>query len=75
MRLPGAKPFSHRNTAPMFYAARKLLGYKSDDAQEMLEYTQAMTERFKVRTWSVPLAFGRATARFPKCGTCCAHLG
>ena len=50
------------------------MGYKSDDAQEMLEHTQAMTERFKVRTWSVPLAFGGATAGFPKCGTCCARL-
>ena len=70
VRCCAAKPVQHRNTAPMFYTARRHLIYKSDDAEEMVDYNQAMLERFKTRRWTVPLPMGMRDPNFPQCGRC-----
>ncbi len=74
LRMPGAKPVQHRNNAPMFYTARQPLRMFSQDPQEMLEYNQAMSERFKTRAWERPLPMNERRADFPRCGCCFAKF-
>ena len=70
IRMPGTKGVQHRNCAPMFYTARQSLKMISQDVSEMEEYNEAMTERFKIRTWSKPLPKAERRPDFPKCGCC-----
>ena len=70
VRCCGAKPVQHRNTAPMFYTARGPLTYRSDDVQEMIQYTQAVAERFKTRVWAHPIPMEDRLPDFPRCGPC-----
>ena len=74
LRIPNAKPKQHRNLAPMFYTGRQPLRMRSDDVEEMLEYNQAMDERFKTRTWSQPLRKCERVPDFPRCGCCFAKF-
>ena len=74
IRVPCAKPVQHRNAAPMFYTARKLVAYVSQDAQEMIDYNQAMTERFKIRRWLIPFPMHLRQVDFPRCGPCSARF-
>ena len=40
----------------------------------MLEYNQAMDERFKTRMWSQPLQMSERVPDFPRCGCCFANF-
>ena len=70
VRLPGAVPVPYRNLAPMFYTARRPLAMRSADLAEMADYSQAMSERFKIRQWSVPLPMDVRNPNFPRCASC-----
>ena len=70
VRCCGTKPVQHRNAAPMFYTARQHLCYHSMDPHEMMDYNQAMLERFTTRRWTVPLPPGARNPDFPRCGRC-----
>ena len=54
----------------MFYTARGPLTYRSDDVQEMIQYTQAVAERFKTRVWAHPIPMEDRLPDFPRCGPC-----
>ena len=74
VRVPHAQPVQHRNVAPMFYTARAPLTYKSEDAQEMLEYNQAVSERFTTRKWSKPLPLDQRRRDVSRCACCFAKF-
>ena len=64
----------HRNNAPLFVTALKLLHVQREDAQETAELNQAMDERFTIYNWNVPLPMHQRIMNFPKCGCCCARF-
>jgi hypothetical protein len=66
----GLHGFTQYNAAPMFHTARRLVAYVSQDAQEMIDYNQAMLERFKIRHWLIPLPMQERRVDFPRCGPC-----
>ena len=70
IRVPHAKPVQHRNKSPMFYTARQPLTMNCLDPIAMLEYNQAMTERFNIRVWSKTLPCEERHLAFPRCGAC-----
>ena len=74
VRVPGAPPVQHRNKAPMFYTARASITYRSGDAEEMADYNLAVSERFKMRRWSVQLRMAERRADFPACAPCAARF-
>ena len=74
IRVPGARPVSHRNRAPMFYTARRPLSMVSRDVSEMTDFNNAMAERFKTRFWTRPLPRAGRVPDFPRCGHCFAKF-
>ena len=74
VRVPGARPVSHRNRAPMFYTARRPLSMFSRDPSEMADFNHAMAERFKTRVWTTPLPRAGRIPDFPRCGHCFAQF-
>ena len=70
IRVPYAKPVKHSNKAPMFYTAWAPLNMKSHDFAKMTCLNQAMTERFKTRSWVRPLPTQGRMPKYPHCACC-----
>ena len=63
-----------RNTAPLFLTACSPLMVSREDPAQMSILNQAMAERFKIRTWHVPLPMSERRADFPACAACAARF-
>jgi hypothetical protein len=70
VRVPGAKPVQHRNTAPMFYTAWTPLAMHCRDPTQMSNLNAAMAERFKTRHWTRPLPMAGRLPKIQQCGKC-----
>ena len=74
LRMPGKPPKPWRNRAPLFFTGTRPISAVFASQEETDFKNQAMTERFKLRHWYVPIPFSRRQLNFPRCGRCCAEF-
>ena len=74
VRIPNERNVSFRNTSPLFFTSNSFLKVTREDTAVADVLNAAMSERFKTRTWRVPLPMHGRDLNFPRCSRCCASV-
>ena len=74
VRVPRERNVSFRNTSPLFFTSNSFLKVTREDTAVADVLNAAMSERFKTRTWRVPLPMHERDLNFPRCSRCCASF-